>query len=261
MKRSGILRVRPVRVDRLSTGVVDALWRLYETHYDQVARETFERDLAEKQLVFLGTDSATGAVVGFSTALFYSHPHDGRRVGIYFSGDTIVLPAYWGQSALHRAVVGTLMRWKLRHPSTPLYWYLLCSGYRTYLTLVRNFPEHWPRYDRATPEWEAGLLDSIGRARYGDAWKPERGVISLDGPQPVLKSWVAPFDDSVLRLPEVRFFVSANPGFAEGDELALIARASLPAAVTMTVKWMRRARRGTRRVQRPSVSDVPSLVR
>ncbi len=134
-----------------------------------------------------------------------------------------------------------LLRWKLRHPFVPLYWYLICSGYRTYLSLVRNFPEHWPHHERAMPAWELGLIDSLSRSRYGDAWKARRGVISFGEAQPMLRTLVAPLTSAVLALPEVRFFVAANPAYAQGDELAMIARVDVPAVVGMFAKWLRRA--------------------
>src|SRR3989449_5520885 len=190
MDGNGELRVGAVPTRTLDQATIDAMWRLYETHHDHVDRATFDRDLAEKALVFLGTDAGSGTVVGFSTALFYRQRHAGRRVGIYFSGDTIIHPRYWGQTALHRCVIATLVRWKLRHPFTPLYWYLICSGYRTYLTLVRNFPEHWPHHQRVTEPWERGLLHALSRSRYGDAYDAVRGVISFGERQPMLKTVV-----------------------------------------------------------------------
>jgi len=220
---------------------VDGMWRLYAEHYDHVTRDAFDRDLAEKSLVFVGRDGGSGELAGFSTALFYRHVYGGTTVGIYFSGDTIFCRRYWGQTALHRAVLRELVTWKLRHPLVPLYWHLICSGYRTYLTLVRNFPTHWPHHARPTPAWERGLLDSIGRARYGAAWCADRGVISLGREQPVLKRAVAPFTPQVLALPEVAFFVNANPGFADGDELAMIARVDAWAVGGMVAKWLRKA--------------------
>lgn len=229
MRRSGKLTVKRVPVAQLERPVIDAMWRLYEDHYDHVDRATFERDLAEKQYVFLGRDRCSGEVVGFSTALFYRQRHGGRMAGIYFSGDTIIHPRYWGQRALHTTVFASLLRWKLRHPATPLYWYLICSGYRTYLTLVRNFPNHWPHHARLTPPAIAGLIDAVSRARYGDAWKADRGVIAFSGPQPVVRQQTAPFTEDVLALPEVAFFVRANPGHLDGDELAMLARVDLAA--------------------------------
>src|SRR5436309_2353637 len=130
MNRTGRLRVRAVPTRTLDRATMDAMWRLYEAHYDHVDRATFDHDLAEKTLVFLGTDAASGEVVGFSTALIYRQRHAGRTVGVYFSGDTIVHPRYWGQTALHRSVIATLLRWKVRHPLTPA------------AAAVRPFP--WP---------------------------------------------------------------------------------------------------------------------
>jgi len=162
-------------------------------------------------------------------------------VGVYFSGDTIIRPRYWGQTALHRCVIATLVRWKVRHPLTPLYWYLICSGYRTYLTLVRNFPDHWPHHERAMGTWERGLLDALSHSRYGAAYDVDRGVISFGDRQPMLKTVVATLTNSALALPEVRFFVEVNPGHARGDELAMIARVNARAVTGMALKWLRRA--------------------
>ncbi len=258
MLRANTLRVRPTPVATLDPDTVEAMWRLYDAHYDNVTRDAFQRDLTEKTLVFLGTDAASGEVVGFSTALFYVHREGKRRVGIYFSGDTIIHPRYWGQHALHRAVVAMLVRWKLRHPLTPLYWYLICSGYRTYLTLVRNFPDHWPRHDRPTPAPAARLLDSVSRARYGDAWKADRGVVSFGGAQPVLKQAVAPFTRQVLALPEVAFFVKANPSCLLGDELAMLARVNAAAVVRMGAKWLRRSLQRKPRLEPVQVVPRPA---
>jgi hypothetical protein len=183
----------------------------------------FDRDLAEKTCVFLGRDVLTGEVGGFSTARFYLHHSATRLVGIYFSGDTIILPAYWGEGGLHRAVMGAMARWKLAHPRIPLYWHLICSGYRTYLTLARNFPVHWPHHERPTPPEIRELLHSVCRRDMAMPGGPTDGVIAVEGPQPVLKAAVAPFTPAVLALPEVAFFVAANPGYADGDELAMLA--------------------------------------
>lgn len=249
MQRSGRLNVRPVSVAALTADAIDAMWKLYSDHYANVSRPDFERDLAEKTSVFLGRDGGSGEIVGFSTALFYTHRYRGRKIGIYFSGDTIIHPTYWGQGALHRTVFLRLLRWRLLHPATPLYWYLICSGYRTYLTLVRNFPHHWPDHERATPAWEVGLIDSISRTRYPQAWKPEVGVISLGDLQPIVKPCVAPFTPAILELPEVEFFVRRNPGYTRGDELAMIAKVDLAAARRV----LGHARRRRRRRLRPSV--------
>ena len=239
---SRLLRVSEIPVADLSVRDQDRMWQLYVEHYDNVSRLAFDRDLAEKTCVFLGRDVVTGEVGGFSTARFYLHHSATRLVGIYFSGDTIILPRYWGEGGLHRAVMGAMARWKLAHPRIPLYWHLICSGYRTYLTLARNFPVHWPHHERPTPPEIRELLHSVCRARYGDAWRADRGVIAVEGPQPVLKAAVAPFTPAVLALPEVAFFVAANPGYADGDELAMLAPITPRAILHMALRQMQRRR-------------------
>lgn len=264
MSQAPTLEVRPVPVAALQPAQVETMWQLYADAYDHVDRETFHRDLAEKSLVFLGTDARTGGIVGFSTAAYYRHQCGGRTVGVYFSGDTIIQRPYWGQTALHRAVVMEMVRWRLRHPLTPLYWFLICSGYRTYLTLVRNFPTHWPHHERATPAWERGLIASLARARYPGAWRESEGVVSFGGAQPVLKTSVASITPDLLALPEIRFFVQANPGHARGDELAMIARLDAAALWSMSAKWIRKACRARHRhetLSRPAWSSGPGATR
>ncbi|MGH7538309.1 MAG: hypothetical protein ACREMF_06720 [Gemmatimonadales bacterium] len=244
MSASGSLKVVSLPVCALNVRLVDALWRLYSDHYDNVVREVFEADLANKQSVFVGFDGGSGEVKGFSTAVIYFHRYGGRTVGVYFSGDTIVHPDYWGQKALHKRVLRALLVWRLRHPLIPLYWFLICSGYRTYLTMVRTFPDHWPHHAGELPPWERGLIDSLGRERFGDAWKSERGVVSSAGPQAVVKRRVAPFTAQVLALPEIQFFVRANPGCERGDELAVIGRVNAAAYGRFALKLLRRWTRG-----------------
>jgi hypothetical protein len=232
-----------VPVAALRPDEVEALWRIYAASYRHVDRPTFAMDLAEKELVFVGRDSATDEIVGFSTAVFYPHSYRGRVVDVYFSGDTMIRPEYWGQTALQACVLRTLVARRLRHPGRRLYWFLICSGYRTYLTMARNVPEHWPHFRRPTPGWERGLIDSLGRARFGAHWRPERGVIATGGHQVVLRSEVAPFTAEVRRIPEVEFFTRANPGYARGDELAMIGRIDLRLVLHVLAKWARRALR------------------
>jgi hypothetical protein len=243
---AGKLNVVCIPVCELDAGLLDALWELYAQHYDNVRRDVFEADLANKQSVFVGVDARSGAVKGFSTAVIYQHRCAGRRIGIYFSGDTIVHPEFWGQKALHKAVLRALLRWKLRHPFTPLYWFLICSGYRTYLTMVRTFPEHWPHHARPLPEWERSVIDSIARERFGAAWHPERGggVVSTDGPQAVVKQRVAPLTPELLAMPEIRFFLRVNPDCERGDELAMIGCVNANAYARFVLKlagrWVQR---------------------
>jgi len=55
---------------------IDVMWTLFSRHYEDVTRETFERDLAPKQHVILLREPMSRQIVGFSTIEV-----DRRRVG------------------------------------------------------------------------------------------------------------------------------------------------------------------------------------
>lgn len=219
----------------------DALWAVFERYYAGVERAGFERDLAPKHHVILLRDAGTGALRGFSTLHVGEHIVEGRRVLSIFSGDTIVDRAYWGERALHRAFFVYVAQTKLRHPRTPVYWFLITKGYKTYLLLTRNFPEHWPRRDRATPAWQQAMIDTLSLARFGDAYDPARGVLRWADEQGRLRPSVAPIDELAMRDPDVRFFASKNPDAARGDELCCVGRVGLGLAVQFGQKQLARA--------------------
>jgi hypothetical protein len=225
MRNKRALKVRRVPVARLRTRWIEEMWALYEAHYDHVERRIFDQDLAEKRWVILGLERATGHVRAFSTATIDTYQYRGRRIGVYFSGDTMVHPDYWGRHVLHRAVMLTLLQWCLLHPFRRLYWHLICNGYRTLLTLANNCPHYWPHPEQGLPAWESGLIDRISLHRFGGKWRPHEGVVR-DTVR--LKSGVAPFTRSVSVLPVVRMFLTRNPGYRDGDELSMIARIDAP---------------------------------
>ena len=110
------------------------------------------------------------------------------------------------------------------HPFTRVYWFLISKGYKTYLLISRNFPEYWPRHDRETPPWQAEVLHTLATEKFGDAYKPELGIVRFDESHGRLKEGVAPIDDALLEHKDIRFFVEQNPGHEEGEELCCIGR-------------------------------------
>jgi len=187
-----VARVAPVaslpRSDR------EAMWRLYQAYYDDVERAVFERDLAEKRDVILARDPADGALRGFSTVTWREHVVDGRRAIVLFSGDTVIDRAYWGDGALASAFGRYFTFLQLRHPFRPVYWFLVSKGYKTYLLLVRNFRERWPRRDAPYEDAASAAIDALARERFGDAWDAERGVVRAHEASGRLREGIAPLD-------------------------------------------------------------------
>ncbi|MFP5378345.1 MAG: hypothetical protein ACLGHP_01025, partial [Vicinamibacteria bacterium] len=94
-------------------------------------------------------------------------------------------------------------------------------SYKSYLPLARHLREFWPRHGHPTPRAERRLLLALAGARYGDAFRPDTGVITRS-PDKRLRPDTAPIDKAPGDDPHVAFFKRVNPGHAQGDMLACL---------------------------------------
>ncbi len=234
----GTLSARIVGVDGLLQAERARMFALMDRYYDSVDPARFHADLANKDSVILLEDA--GLIQGFSTLRTLTFEAGGRTHRGIFSGDTVVDRPYWGQRVLGRAFLMHLLREKARRPLSPLWWLLITKGYKTYLLMANNFGEHWPRYERATPPLQQSLVDGFASQMFGDDYRGERGLIVHEESLGQLKAGIAdPLPDAVDRLPRVAFFLERNPGWAEGHELACIARMTwgMPLKYVLKAWW------------------------
>jgi hypothetical protein len=105
-------------------------------------------------------------------------------------------------------------------PSCGTPWFLISEGYKTYLLLSRNFLTFWPRRGVDTPPWARDLIVTLARRRFGDALDEGALDLRFRGAHDRPKAGVAPVEGELD--PGIRFFVEANPGHAEGDELCCL---------------------------------------
>lgn len=217
-----MLQSKTLKIQSLKAETIDGMWRLFQRYYADVDYQRFRADLAAKQQVIVLFDG--DCVAGFSTLLVRSMSHHGRRALAVYSGDTVIDQAYWGQTVLQTAFFQFMIRMYLTHPLTDIYWFLISKGYKTYLLLSRNFVNHWPRHDQATPAAIAAMRDELAADMFGHDYDPASGVIRFSCPQGKLKDHVAPITAQELQHPDIRFFASANPGHQQGDELCCIGK-------------------------------------
>jgi len=105
---------RAVRSAALLDSERGAMYEVLSRHFEGVEPGQFRKDLDEKNWVIL-LEEFLGQISGFSTLLLYETEHDGERLSVVYSGDTIVDRAAWGSSALPRATLeATKLPWSLR---------------------------------------------------------------------------------------------------------------------------------------------------
>ena len=204
--------------------VVDRLYDLFVKYYRDVERRVFDQDWEEKDRVLLLRDTE-GTIQGFTTMKLYDLDFVERRVRVVFNGNTIIDPSYWGEQELVRPWCRFMAELKMEAPSVPLYWYLISSGYRTYLFLPLFFREFVPRWDRSPPVFEAGLRDFLGRMKFPEEYRD--GVVHVEKPRECLRPDLAVPSPARLKSRHVQFFLQQNPGYLNGDELVCLAEYSL----------------------------------
>ena len=201
----------------------DEMFALLSRHFDGVTREQFEPDLAGKNwVVEIRRD---GRLLGFSTLLVCEVWHEGRALTAIYSGDTIVAPEAWGTPALARTWIAAVNHLRAATPGRECHWLLLTSGFRTYRFLPVFWREFFPRHDVPTPPSAQRLLDHLARRQYGDCHDAAAGIVRFPRPQRLSGSLGAlPAGRAADK--HVAFFLSRNPGHAEGDELACVTEIS-----------------------------------
>jgi hypothetical protein len=216
-------RVVPIRA--LSPRDPRQLFDLFARYYESVSYARFLADLERKDAIILLRERGTGLIRGFSTIKDLELEVDGRTMYGLFSGDTVVERSYWGQRVLGRAFLRYVWWRKLSHPLSPFYWFLISKGYKTYLLMANNFPEHYPRYETATPPDRQRILEAFARSLFPDEYDPATGLITFSGDAGHLRPDTAPIDPALVEAnPRVAFFAARNPTWQQGTELGCIAR-------------------------------------
>lgn len=218
------------------------MYVVFSRYYEAISQEQFERDLAAKDAVILLLDKRKQQIQGFSTlkSVLVQSP-DGKMVRTLYSGDTVVEKAFWGQKVLGTAFLRYLWVEKLKHPTQPLYWFLISKGYKTYLLMANNFKVHYPRFESPTPTATQTILDSAALSLFGTHYSSESGLIRFPTSLGQLKGGVADITESELASsPRIRFFAEKNPEWKNGVELACLAEMTFLLPLEYALKRIRK---------------------
>jgi hypothetical protein len=215
--------------ESLTTGDRNEMYALLESYFAETSRMQFESDLAEKEAVVLLRDVDGGRIQGFSTFMRLAARIDEQDVVAFFSGDTIVAHQFWSETVLSRLWSRTVFaeadRMIAARPATRVYWFLICSGYKTWRFLPVFFREYYPNPEAPTPLAARRILDGLGELKFGEQYDARCGVVRFARATP-LRRGIADVTEQRLSDPRVEFFARMNPGHAHGDELACLTEIS-----------------------------------
>jgi hypothetical protein len=232
----GRVTTRITATGNLSVSERDTLFALYDQIFESPSKNVFLADLDDKDEVILLVES--GCLVGFSAMKFYQVSHCGERLNVLYSGDTVVDRRAWGTTALPRAWIRRVLEWRERTPDIPLDWLLLAGSYRTYHFLTVFFREFYPRRAAASPPEVRERASALANQRFGQSYDRERGVVSIPG-APRLRPGVADLEPGKLAVPDIAYYVSRNPGYADGDELVCLCRVAVDNLTAAGMRMLR----------------------
>tara|TARA_Y100000310_G_scaffold343242_1_gene449949 strand:- start:1771 stop:2487 length:717 start_codon:yes stop_codon:yes gene_type:complete len=222
----GKLSGQATEVRNLTKLQVSQMYSLMDQYYSRVRKKSFLADLNEKDHALLMLDSF-GMVRGFSTQQIISSRVGDITTKCLFSGDTIIDRAYWGEQVLS-SLWGKYAYnlYESLNEGEEAYWFLMSKGYRTYRFLPTFFNKFFPTYREETPEKEKAVLDHFASIKYPNNYVHGRGIVSFNGEKDSLRECICDVPEKVLTKPDVRYFLEANPGWIQGDELCCIAEIS-----------------------------------
>lgn len=210
-----------VPIDDLDAATREAMLEIFLRHYAETDAATFRKDLREKNEVQLL--HADGSLVGFSTLLHYFFDWQGQRRQIVFSGDTVVSREHWGQQRLAADWLAHMGERLRRQPETPLYWFLIVKGHRTFRYLDVFARSYFPGKENGDIEL-APLAAALARQRFGDCYDAERGLLIFPPGHGCLAADIAEPTAAECRKPAVQDFLRRNPSYRRGDELVCLCR-------------------------------------
>jgi hypothetical protein len=208
------------RIAALADDERERMHTLLAYYFSGTTRAHFERDLDEKEWAILLFNEKE-QLRGFSTLMRLHACVGEQRIVAFFSGDTIIDRAHWGQITLPQIWARHVFDLAAEIHDTPVYWFLISSGYKTYRLLPRFFHTFYPTYTRPTPPAMQQVIDALALLKFPSEYDRERGVVRLTQATP-LRDTVAPIDAARLNDPHIAFFAQTNPGHLYGDELACL---------------------------------------
>lgn len=211
-----------LKITDINDNSIDQMFSLMQAHYDNVSKDEFIRDLSEKDCVILLKD--IDGIKGFSTQMMFEHTVDGKTVKVVFSGDTIIDRSCWGTLALPVAFGKMMLDLKGQHEEQDLYWFLISKGYRTYRFLSTFFKTYYPNISGMEDKFEKQLLREVAKTKFGSSFDCETCVINASPTSQKVKTGICDITNQRRKNKHIAFYEKRNPGFADGDELACIAR-------------------------------------
>jgi hypothetical protein len=196
---------------------------IIRNHFGDISSNAFLDDLWGKDGVILLYDE-NRTIQGFLSYMFIASLYRGETIVALHTGDTIISSRHWGSSVLFATFGWLVYSFMKYNRDKRCYWFLTTKGYWTYILLSLLSKRFFPRAATVTPEYEQGLIDHLATKHYEEFFDKKKGIITSSAD--CLKGDFTKIPDCLTIDPDIQFFISRNPGYRVGQELACLCEVS-----------------------------------
>lgn len=237
MLQSKTIKAKLVPIRETTDADKAKMYQIFIKYYDNVTLKTFLKDFNKKDYVCM-MRNRDNDIVGFSTMATIKVSYKGSTHLAIFSGDTIVEKKYWGSTALHLGFLSYLYLQRLRHPFSPIYWFLISKGYKTYLLMANNWKDYYPRYDKKPNPQIKDVMKLFCNSLFPGVYNDKTGLLIFGNDYQRLKENVAEIDEEMKRkYPKIAYFEEINPTWRDGTELPCLVEIDWFNILTSTVAF------------------------
>ncbi|MCP3136915.1 cyclic nucleotide-binding domain-containing protein [Pyxidicoccus xibeiensis] len=216
--------------------LTDALYAVHQQIFDGVERESFAKYVVEskaEQTWIQVHKNEAGDIVGYFALHVFEKPLGGETTAV-FRAEAGSLRAYRGANTNTRFGLALVLKYLLRHPGRRAYYMGSLVHPSSYSMLAKHCGEIWPRLGQPVPSELLTFMDGLAT---------EFGLERVDPANPLLRmvGWrtrESEVEQDYWRQcekPAARFFLEANPGYADGHGLVTL----VPATVANVLSVLR----------------------
>lgn len=236
-------RYRPIR--SVSVTGIRQMYEVFAACHDEAALDVFIRELGRKTGVILMTRTSDDRVVGFATVTLRRTDLGGSPALAMLADDAVVLPDYWAQSELIEAIQSVLLKIKLRHPGTPLYWCQLARHHRSFHLMAGHAHKVYPSADGLDADHKR-IAQALGKQLFKQGFDARRMLLTLTG-EHIFRPHAADMEISRAMTSadrHIALFSKMNPNWRKGTALLSVSAFDttevLQALQAAPLRWIRR---------------------
>ena len=217
------LEGRIVSSENISESQKLEMFGILKQNFEGYVFDNFVKDLVSKDDVIL-LENKIREIKGFTTIKNFNTDIGQKKVRGLFSGDTIIQQDYWNKHDLFKVWLNYAFE-KSQEDTSPLYWFLISSGCRTYKIIPTFFNDFYPNLNGLNSA-KKQLLDEFGNYMFEEDYDSDTGLIKFSNSKERLNKELAKIDPAQLKNPYVSYFLKKNPKYYEGVELACVVEIS-----------------------------------